>query len=110
MNLDNILPSIKVIPFPVIVDAPGKYHKVKQAVVECPTCLALGDFYSLEKRTTFDIMHCAGNQPPEVECHNPLSGSKHMHQVVCAGVVEPHFHVCCQCCGSRFLLGIPEKK
>jgi hypothetical protein len=118
-NLDSIIPSIKIHAFPKLIDrtdcgivldeiSDSPVH-FRQALLECPTCLAIDDFYSREKTGKFEAVYCAGNQPAEVE-HVGLFGDKHKHAVVCAGVTVAHFHVGCACCGKQFLLAIPDKK
>jgi hypothetical protein len=118
-NLDSIIPSIKIHPFPSIenftvngtVIGPDETRRVNHRIanLECPTCLALDDFYSREKTGKFESAYCGGNQPAEIE-HIGLFRDKHKHPVTCAGVMVPHFHVGCECCGKQFLLAIPEKK
>ena len=118
-DVTSILPSIKVHHFPPIISLGVDGMRLPQntenmivrrkALLECPTCLGIDDFYNCEKVHHYDSMHCPGGQPPEVECAGPLGLGKHTHQVACAGVNEAHFHVKCRCCDTIFFLGMPEK-
>lgn len=108
-DLDSILPSIKVYPFPNPSNVHRNQNVYRAAIAECPNCLFHGDLYNVSKEMDFELGFCPGNQPPEVECNSPFMG-QHTHQVSCAGISEPHFHVACQCCGSKFFLSIPEKR
>jgi hypothetical protein len=118
-DLSSIIPSIKVHPFPSFIDRTDsgiildKISKTpiynREALLECPTCLAIDDFYSRKKTGKFQSVYCAGNQPAEIE-RVGIFGDKHKHVAVCAGVMVAHFHVSCECCGKKFLLAIPDKK
>ena len=104
-DLSTIIPSAKVYPFPRVISNVLKHT----SILECPMCLNKGNVYDTYKEAPFDLGFCEGNQPPECVHTHPLSGREHSHPVVCAGVIEKHFHVACQVCDFRFLLSIPQE-
>lgn len=104
IDISSILPSMKVYPFPVIINLS---KKAREAYLECPSCKGIDDFYSTQKTAHYSAKYCEGRQPVEVECENPIIG-KHTHNVPCAGILEPHFHVLCCCCQSVFYLSLPN--
>lgn len=104
-DIDQLLPSIKLIDFPKITTD----LRTRVAVIECPTCLNIGNFYSMEKNMPFAVIACKGSLPPEHE-HQDMLGNRHKHQVVCAGINVPHFHVQCRCCDFVFFIALPNKE
>ena len=104
-DINSILPSIAVVPFPV------RQIRFMRAValVQCPICAAKDDFYSRSTERKFESQYCRGSLEPEFECKASLLGSSHTHQNPCAGINEGHFHVQCQCCGYSFFLGLPSE-
>lgn len=109
VSIDELLPSIRVEPFPELVDI-NRFGRItsRAAYLECPKCLAIDNFYSNPDKI-FDAIWCPGNLAPECE-HEDVFGNKRKHQITCAPIAIPHFHVACQCCGNKFFLSIPEKK
>lgn len=117
-DLSVILPDHTVYPFPEIVSFDENGHIImsysdekpftRVAIVECPFCLAIGDFYELET-PMFAKFFCSGNQPAERECKS-LFGGTHTHPVECAGILQPHMHVKCSCCQEEFFLSKPVIK
>jgi len=104
-DLDSLIGSIAIIPFP----RKNYNHSLKAlvALAQCPKCHNLGDFYSTKKFPPFVALYCKGNLPPEIECRNMIGGSTHKHEVSCAGVTIEHFHIKCSACSYQFFLGLP---
>ena len=105
----DFLPSIKVHPFPKLRTLVNSQQIpfARRAAVNCPVCMALDDFYSIQKHSIFSVHFCPGNMPPEVE-HKGIFGTQ-IHQISCAGIRESHFHVACRVCDSIHFLALPEK-
>lgn len=111
-ELNSFLPDITLNPFPKIetkVTSTVDGYAYREALLECLACKASGNLYEVSDKTAiFDMLYCTGGQPPEVE-HRTVFGN-HTHEVACAGISIPHFHIACRCCGFRFFLSLPEKK
>lgn len=117
-DINSIIPSIKLHPFPTILhyNFDGKIVIPDQnvltikrtAYMECPICKGLDDFYSCERNAHYSAVHCPGNQPPEHE-HQDILGNKHKHIVNCSGITQAHFHVKCNCCDQIFFVSLPER-
>jgi hypothetical protein len=103
-DLNSILPSIEVRPFPKTYKS--RFNGEKRAPLNCPACNAAGDLYET-KQNRFDLNYCRGNMPAEIT-HSSILGVSETHQVNCAGISHAHFHVSCGVCGFRFFLTLPE--
>lgn len=110
-DVTAILPSIKVHPFPDIHNfSPNETYLEnpkasivgsRKAFLECPICLGIDDFYSIEEGFHYKATVCQGNKEPVIECGD------HEHRIACAGINHKHFHIFCYCCQSVFFLEIP---
>lgn len=103
-ELSSLLPSLKLLPF----DNPN-ILSYNEALIECPKCKAVDDFYSRRKTRRFESYYCPGNQPAEIE-HSDMFGGKHKHPIVCAGLDLEHFHTQCRACGFTFLMALPVQE
>lgn len=108
-EVNKLLPSLEIHPFPQILTSTVNSRIIRIAHVACPTCFAIDDFYNLRRERKFDIFSCMGNQPPTFEIFD-VHGNKEERAVACAGVLEKHFHLHCLVCHTTFFLSMPEVK
>lgn len=119
---DDILAPTKIHPFPLIFNLNSKGGRADKgdtvvarvALMICPNCGGLDDFYNCTDTTHYKSQFCQGGQPPVCEHTetNILTGEKRetSHPVRCAGIIEEHLHVMCFCCQESFLVYKPREE
>jgi hypothetical protein len=85
--------------------------------LECPACgtTPFGLFSRLAAATTghqlsvWSVFHCSGNRPPVEDIASPIEAimrGKSEERPRCGGIIEPHLHLKCNCCGYVRLMRV----
>jgi hypothetical protein len=112
-EVESILPSIHLYPFPNIltwdisnqmVSAKASAAFKRTATLECPKCLCIDDLYSMADGFKFQCIWCAGGLEPTHESTHPLTGKTSIHTCSCSVFTCAHFHIHCNVCQYKFFL------